>query len=30
MAQRILVVDDEGSPFSPREVVARVRPEGPS
>ena len=30
MAQRILAVDDEDSPFSPREVVARVGTEGPS
>lgn len=30
MAQRILAVDDEDSPVSSREVVARVRTEGPS
>lgn len=30
MAQRILAVDDEDGPFSPREVVARVGTEGPS
>ena len=30
MAQRILAVDDEDSPFRPREVVARVGTEGPS